>query len=214
MVIVGIDLSGPSNFTDAALVAFAAEGLHLNYLESVCGADDQRLFDVVSTFSDGDGAIVGIDAPLSYNPGGGDRPGDRVLRGLVIDAGLEPGSVMPPTMTRMAYLTLRGVCVARALERIGPTRPRVVEVHPGASLALHGAPIAAVRTFKREVEARHHLLKWFMAQGLVAIPTADDPTAHFVAACACAMAAWKWASNGSLWCHRAAPPLHPYDFAC
>jgi hypothetical protein len=38
-----------------------------------------------------DQIAVGLDAPLSYNPGGGDRPADACLRKAVVGAGLRQG---------------------------------------------------------------------------------------------------------------------------
>ena len=213
-IVAGIDLAGPSNLSDTAVALFSANGRRLACLRVAVGADDRSLLDIVSDASNGAAAVVGLDAPLSYNPGGGDRPGDDELRRRVIRAGLPPGSVMPPTMTRMAYLTLRGVCVARALATIRPVPPRVVEVHPGACLALRGAPIGDVRAFKRQGAARGRLLGWLEAQGVEGVAALTSPTDHLVAACACAYAAWKWACDDASWCRGAAPPLHPYDFAC
>lgn len=214
MIVVGIDLSGPANSLDTALVMFASEGPKLTCRDVAVDLDDQKLLNRVSNATDDSPVIVGLDAPLSYNTGGGDRPGDKALRTRVIGAGLATGSVMPPTMTRMAYLTLRGVCVARALETIRPVPPRLVEVHPVASMALRHAPLADVKAMKRSAGSRLRLLEWLESQGLQGVAASADVADHVVAACACALAAWKWASEDVAWCRRAEPPLHPYDFAC
>jgi predicted nuclease with RNAse H fold len=214
VIVAGVDLAGPSNASDTAVAMFTTNDSQLTCTKTLVGADDQRLLEIISAVSNNGPIIVGLDAPLSYNSGGGDRPGDKELRRRVMEAGLESGSVMTPTMNRMAYLTLRGVCVARALDTIQPVRPRVVEVHPGASLALRGAPIGDVRSFKRESEARRRLVGWLEAQGLQNLAAVNDAADHLVAACACALAAWKWASGDTVWCRRAVLPLHPYDFAC
>lgn len=132
MFIVGIDLSGPSNTADTSLVVFRAEDERLLLREALSGAGDKSIYEAVSRLCTQDAVAIGIDAPLSYNPGGGDRPCDSDLRRRCIEAGMHPGSVMAPTMTRMAYLTLRGISVARSLESIPKAPPRIVEVHPGA----------------------------------------------------------------------------------
>ena len=209
MRVIGLDLSGPGNTADTAAVVGEAspEGLRLTG-HAVGVADDAILAWVAAA---GPGVVVGLDAPLSYQPGGGDRPGDRALRRAVVAAGMASGSVMTPTMTRMAYLTLRGVSLSRALGTLAE-RPRVAEVHPGAALALRGAPIADVRALKQDAAARARLLAWLEAAGVrgaAALPADSD---HLVAACACALAAWKWASGEPAWLQRAEPPAHPHDY--
>lgn len=214
MIVAGVDLSGPSNSSHTAIAWFSGDGADLSCSKTVVGADDRTLFELFSGVADGSGFVVGLDAPLSYNPGGGDRPGDARLRRRLVQAGLRSGSVMTPTMTRMAYLTLRGISVARALETIRPHPPRIVEVHPGGSLALRGAPIDAVRRFKTDGPARTRLLEWLEAHGLGGVASLEHADDHLVAACAGAHAAWKWAGNAAVWCEPATAPLHPYDFAC
>ena len=157
--------------------------------------------------------IAGIDAPLSYNIGGGDRPADAALRKKIIAAGLRPGSVMVPTMTRMVYLTLRGMAVARLL-RAAHEKTAVVEVHPGAAMVLRGAPVDDVAAFKFDSKCRLNLLAWLEGQGLRNVAAVQEPTDHYVAACGAALAAWKWHINETKWLHRAVLPFHPFDFAC
>ena len=216
MQIVGIDLSGISNSRDTCLVYFQEHTGRLTRLGYVHGADDQRILETVAQLAPDDPIVVGIDAPLSYNISGSDRPGDRALRQAIRAAGMRSGSVMTPTMPRMVYLTLRGLGVCRCLESLR-TRQRsiqIVEVHPGATMALRGAPINAVLELKRDIEAQRQLLLWLEAEGLdgvMDIPTWSD---HYVAACAAALAAWKWCRNETVWCTPAQPPYHPYDFAC
>jgi hypothetical protein len=71
-----------------------------------------------------------------------------------------------------------------------------------------------VADFKREAAARYRLLEWMEELGLDNVPRADKPTDHFIAACAAAVAAWRWSQGKAAWCYRARPPEHPYDFAC
>jgi len=158
--VLGIDLAGPSNPTHTVAAGFrAAKGsLHHRFHRADLGDPEiQALFEkeIPAEAS----LVIGLDAPLSYHPGGGDRPADRDLRHRLIAAGLPPGTVMAPTMSRMAYLTLRGVVVARTLTTLRP-RCRLVEVHPAGAMALRGASVTAVRALKRSARERRTLVRW------------------------------------------------------
>ncbi|MEX1365431.1 MAG: DUF429 domain-containing protein [Nannocystaceae bacterium] len=213
--IVGIDLAGPSNTADTALVIGRATSKTLELQEARIGVTDSSILALARELAAGPTGFA-LDAPLAYNEGGGDRPGDRDLRRKIIDKGLASGSVMPPTMTRMAYLTLRGVCVARGigLSTGGAATVRIVEVHPGATMALRDAPVDAVRGYAKQPEARERLLQWLGQQGITGLDPALTKTSHQIAAVAAALAGWAWDNGRSEWCHEAAPPLHPFDFAC
>jgi hypothetical protein len=121
---------------------------------------------------------------------------------------------MCPTMTGMAYLTLRGIAVARSVATICEPPPRIVEIHPGGTLALRGAPIDLVKTFKRRPASRRRLLGWLDENGLRGASRLAGASDHQVAACAAALAAWHWSRGRPAWIAPADPPLHPYDFAC
>lgn len=213
-MIVGLDLSCPRNASDTAIVSFQVKELGLARHEFLYGANDQDLLGFFSGLTDASNVVVGIDAPLSYNNGGGDRLSDKKLRQKVIEAGLQPGAVMPPTMTRMVYLTLRGISVARMLGTIRQVTIEIVEVHPGAALVLRGGPVSLVSSFKQDEQARRHLLDWLERQGLQNAGDIRMPTHHYVAACAAALAAWQWRMGESVWLHPADPPIHPFDYAC
>ena len=120
---------------------------------------------------------------------------------------------MAPTMTRMAYLTLRGISVARLLlaacEGI-----KIVEVHPVAAMALRGAPINDVIELKNCAKSRRNLLAWLSLQGLKNIADIENPNDDYVAACACALSAWKWNQKKTAWLYPAEQPVHPFDYAC
>lgn len=215
MYVVGIDLSGPSNSADTAMVNFLVDDHRLVIRETVLGAGDQAIIGKLTDLaSEDEEVVVGLDSPLSYNVGGGDRPGDARLRSAIVEVGLRSGAVMPPTMNRMVYLTLRGVSVARLVKSIKLRTPGIVEVHPGATMALRGAPVEQVIAFKKDERARRELLEWLEHQGLEGAATANTPSDHYVAACAGALAAWKWSRNELVWVERADPPIHPFDFAC
>lgn len=209
--VVGIDLSGPANAANTAVVWFSEKDGKLQFAGDVAGATDADILDVVSSLNV---PIVGLDAPLSYNPGGGFRPSDSALQKVVVRTGMRPGSVMAPTFNRMAYLTLRGIVVARTLEALGLPRQNIVEVHPGAAFALHGAPIGDVLGYGAVRAPRVSLVSWLRTAGLRGLPVKLSETSHSTAACGAALAAWKWTSGKPKWCWKANPPHHPYDYAC
>jgi predicted nuclease with RNAse H fold len=213
MKIVGIDLSGPRNIADTCLVSFEERGEEIHLAEVREEADDSQILQAVSSLGSKERIAIGIDAPLSYNPGGGDRLSDKELRQLASEKGRV--GILSPTMMRMVYLTLRGVALTRMLEAMKPQYDlQIVEVHPGACMLLHGALREEVNAFKREVVARQQLLDWLEEKGMRINPRAETVPDHFVAACAAAFGAWQWALGKSVWRSPADPPKHPYDFAC
>lgn len=212
--IIGVDLSGPTNVKDTVFLGFKRTGEGLALVRDIEGARDEEIYQVTAELASRGTVVVGLDAPLSYNPGGGDRPGDAALRERITAAGLHPGSVMTPTMTRMAYLTLRGITVTRLLSSLSEPHPRMVEVHPGAALALRGANVPDVRSFKVDPGALQRLLGWLFRQGINLSGVQKEAGDHHVAACAAALAAWKWDKGESAWRHPADPPHHPFDLAC
>jgi predicted nuclease with RNAse H fold len=214
MFIVGIDLSGPSNIKDTALTCFECRADHLCLVHAQQNVSDLEIVDLIVDFQQQAGLVIGLDAPLSYNPGGGDRPADAQLRKLIVKTGLRSGSVMTPTMTRMVYLTLRGLSLAHILNNLASESISVIETHPGAALALHSAPIDNVVNLKSSKTAQNDLLYWLEQQGLQGASTLKDSGDHMVAACASAFAAWKWQNDESKWLRKTDPPFHPFDFAC
>src|SRR6185503_16274633 len=105
MKIVGIDLSGPRNFADTCLVSFETRGEEIHLIDVREGADDDQILEAISGFGHNERIVIGIDAPLSYSPKGGERSSDSALRRFVYSKGARVG-IMSPTMTRMVYLTL------------------------------------------------------------------------------------------------------------
>jgi hypothetical protein len=81
-------------------------------------------------------------------------------------------------------------------------------------LALHGAPVTAVRIFKQDAAAQGQLLCWLEAQGMNGVASIHTFSDHSIAACASAFAAWKWASSEAKWLTPAAHPFHPFAFTC
>ena len=214
MYVVGIDLSGPANKADTAVVAFQLQGERLLLTEAISGADDHSILGRFQLWVTEEDVVTGIDAPLSYNVGGGDRPGDARLRAAIIGAGLRPGTVMAPTFNRMVYLTLRGIAVSRLLQTLEPRMPSIVEVHPSATIALRGGPVQHALVYRADGNARREILNWLEGQGLEGVTAIETPSAHYLDACACALAAWKWSVAQPIWVERALQPIHPFDFAC
>ena len=212
--IFGIDLSGPSNTKESALVSFEARDDSLQMVTAIGGATDLSVYDAIIENSANVEVIVGIDAPLSYNPGGGDRESDKDLRKHLIAKGMSSGSVMPPTLTKMAYLTLRGISVARFLERYPNKKIKIAEVHPSGAMALRGAPVESIKKMKTSIRAKRTLLQWLVNQGLNGIDASGSVSDHYVAACAAALAAWKWRLGEPVWIFKSKMPFHPYDFVC
>jgi predicted nuclease with RNAse H fold len=213
--VIGVDLAGPGNAAETAIAVFQRTRDTLRHVASRLGVDDAEIADIVTRTAAEGSVAVGLDAPLSYNPGGGLRPSDQSLREALRGHGLRVSSVMPPTLNRMAYLTLRGLAVARWLSSLdGANDVRIVEVHPGAALGLGGAPVADVQAFKKSRAACLRLVQWMESAGLIGVPDEAARACHSVAACAAALGAWKWSDGRSAWHHPAEPPRHPFDFAC
>ena len=214
MKVVGIDLSGPRNFADTGLVSFEERDEEIHLIDVCEGADDDQILQAIMRLDPAEQIVIGIDAPLSYNSNGGDRPSDRELRGFVRDHGARVG-IMPPTMIRMVYLTLRGVYLTRLLEALKPQyNLNIMEVHPGACMVLRGADAEYVRKFKSEPSVRGNLLNWLNTKGLQGISRESLVSDHYVAACAAALGAWQWVMGKWVWRSANMPPHHPYDFAC
>jgi uncharacterized protein len=214
MAVVGIDLSGPRNSADTYLVSFKEQGNEIHLENIRAGANDEQLLEAVLGLGTHKEISIGIDAPLSYNFSGGDRPFDRDLRRLVKEKGGFAG-VMPPTIMRMVYLTLRGVTLTRLIESYrSQFEFQIIEIHPGACMFLHGADPHDVKTFKHDPSVRARLLHWLESKGVKGISDPEPAADHYVAACAAAFGAWQWKQGKSIWKYPANPPHLPYDFAC
>lgn len=214
--IIGIDLSGPASPESTAISLFRAAGDKLKFIRFGREGTDEAIRNEVSNAAKNGPVVVGLDAPLSYEPGGGQRKRDADLRRLLISKGLKPGSVMAPTFNRMAWLTLRGMGVARLLGQcVGGGRVKIVEVHPGGAMVLAGAPAELVRSYGSSPSAAYDLLRWLsLFPPIEDLAVAAAPSSHSVASVAAAIAAWGWRLESSKWKAEAELPWHPYDFAC
>lgn len=112
MKVIGIDLSGPSNHKDTVLTVFDKHENNLKFIKLKSNIGDHGILKEISEQGQLDKAVIGIDAPLSYEDGG-DRQGDHGLRKFIVALGMKPGSIMPPTLNRMVYLTLRGIKLSK-----------------------------------------------------------------------------------------------------
>ncbi|WP_273851579.1 DUF429 domain-containing protein [Guptibacillus spartinae] len=202
----GIDLSGPSNTKDTSLAIFEGSDTHLTFVQLLEGVTDEEIYE---RFQDKKETFIGMDAPLSYQPGGGDRPSDRSLRRRIVKAGMRSSSIMTPTMTRMVYLTLRGISLSRGLGHA-----HIVEVHPGAAIGLRAPHLEAVLGYKTNMELREELKTFLESEGVIGIPNKALKSSHSFDACLAAYAAWKWQQGKSKFLYQAEPPFHPFDLSC
>ncbi|GAB3804524.1 DUF429 domain-containing protein [Virgibacillus kimchii] len=219
MRIIGIDLSGPSNHKDTVLTVFEAAGEQLRFIKCRNHMSDAEILEEIFVQSQIDEVVIGLDAPLSYEDGGGDRESDRALRKFIVEMGMKPGSIMAPTFTRMVYLTLRGIKLSREIETQISRHPiSLVEVHPGAVIGSRLTVLEKdyVLSYKQNPEVRKLLLGWFEQQQLIGIPETAAEKSHTIDACAAALGAWHWGDEvfTPKWVYAAKPPLHPYDFCC
>ncbi|AZU62319.1 DUF429 domain-containing protein [Neobacillus mesonae] len=219
MRIIGIDLSGPSNHKDTVLTVFKRQAGQLTFIKLLSYISDMDILNEIKYQSQIDEVVIGIDAPLSYQDGGGDRPGDKQLRQFIVTLGMKPGSIMAPTLNRMVYLTLRGIKLTREIENLETRNSvSVVEVHPGAIIGsrLLSEDLNYVLTYKQDVTARMFIRNWFKEQNLTNLPDVVQEESHSIDACAAALGAWHWKDESlePKWLYPANPPLHPFDYSC
>lgn len=218
MYYAGIDLSGPSNHADTVVMIFEDRKDALIFKEKVTPASDGDIIDTLSRLASEGKVVVGIDAPLSYQDGGGDRMRDRSLRQFLMGEGGRSSSIMTPTMTRMVYLTLRGIRLSRELSHLDtPYDIQVVEVHPGAAVLTRVDDADHFLSYKKDRSIRKEVLDWLRDHmNMLDIPEESLEHVHTLDACGAALAAWGWNDSKlvSPWSYHAEPPLHPYDFCC
>lgn len=219
MRVIGIDLSGPSNHKDTVLSVFEVQNKQLRFIKIRGNMSDEEILKEVAAQAELDEVVIGIDAPLSYEDGGGDRESDRDLRKYIVGIGMKSGSIMPPTLNRMVYLTLRGIRLSREIASLDSKHSiSIVEVHPGAVIGsrLPSIEMNYVLTYKNDLEVRKILLNFLSQQGLMGIPESAVELSHSFDACAAALGAWHWKDAGfsPKWSFPAQPPLHPYDYCC
>jgi predicted nuclease with RNAse H fold len=74
MIVMGIDLSGPANAKDTAAAIFQLKNDQLIFKNMITDASDEMIISSIHSAALIDELAIGIDAPLSYQDGGGDRP--------------------------------------------------------------------------------------------------------------------------------------------
>lgn len=210
----GLDLSGPSNTKDTTLTWFESQDSSLSYIDHITDINDETILSQIESLANKNKVILGIDAPLSYNDGGGNRPRDNALRKFLNKAGLDFIGILPPTFSRMGWLTMRGIRLTREITGLSLGNPiSILEVHPGAALGLRGAPVHSLQQYKKdETKGCLQLKGWFSTQNITGLPDEYGLTSHEIDAVAAALAAWQWQSGKSIWRYEADPPLHPFEF--
>ncbi|KIL43601.1 hypothetical protein KP77_33070 [Jeotgalibacillus alimentarius] len=215
MIVIGIDLSGPSNHKDTVAAAFSVKENRLSFIESINVASDQDILSLAGRYLGKEKVVIGIDAPLSYQDGGGDRVQDKALRGVLKEGGLNGSSIMTPTMTRMVYITLRGIQLSRMLQNLHGDA-EIVEVHPGAAIGLRMPAPELALTYKKDTAARTAVFNWLTEQYFSELPDTTADTTHAIDACGAALAAWYYAApdKNSIWVYEKTSAAHPFVMCC
>ncbi|KAA9023601.1 DUF429 domain-containing protein [Niallia endozanthoxylica] len=218
MIVMGIDLSGPANHKDTAMAVFQTTGDELNLLDRVVHVDDEKILSMILSYTKYE-IIIGIDAPLSYQDGGGDRPQDKSLRDFIKSYGLLGSSIMPPTLTKMVYLILRGISLTRRIMQLNDDKKiKIVEVHPGAAIGTRIGPSYLYHAlhYKKEIHSRYVILDWFQSVGLKNLPIDIADNTHQMDACAAALAAWHWGDSAKtpVWHWDGVTSAHPFEICC
>lgn len=149
-VCIGIDLSGPSNAQDTSLCLLSDSAITL-YND----CNDQKIIEILQQLPNDQAVLIAADAPLTYQDGGGFRDIDRALRQHLNQQGFKKIGVMAPTMTRMAYLTLRGLRLKEVCREF--VQVQLFETHPGAALVCSGMDYELVQKIKTEPQAVHSI---------------------------------------------------------
>jgi len=214
-IFFGIDLSGPVNIIDTVISWFKYDHSKekLNLIDYKIGADDNFIFNIVKDLSINNDLFLAIDAPLSYNMNGGDRESDKSLREFLKKKKLKTSSVMTPTMTRMSYLTLRGISITRILETL-KKKPNVIEVHPFVSLLINGANKEDIKNVKKNEKAKQNILNFLKKRQISKLPVIVSKNDHFISSVIAAQIAFFYSRNQYQWRSKRKFPFHPYDFVC
>ncbi|WP_321277390.1 DUF429 domain-containing protein [Thiomicrorhabdus indica] len=142
-IFIGIDLSGPSNTSDTALCCY--DGHQVSVISDL---NDAQIVEFLQKIDAKTKVLLAIDAPLSYNEGGGYRDIDTALRQKLNQKGFSQLGVMPPTLTKMVYLTMRGMRLRELCVQF--SNIQIFETHPGGSLALDGINYESIKRIKKD----------------------------------------------------------------
>ena len=214
-IFFGIDLSGPVNIIDTVISWFKYDRSKekLNLIDYKIGADDYFIFNIIKDLSINNDLFLAIDAPLSYNMNGGDRESDKSLREFLKKKNIKTSSVMTPTMTRMSYLTLRGISITRILETL-KKKPKVIEVHPFVSLLINGANKEDIKNVKKNEKAKQNIFNFLKKRQISNLPVIVSKNDHFISSVIAAQIAYFYSKNQYQWRSKRKFPFHPYDFVC
>ncbi|WP_167577627.1 DUF429 domain-containing protein [Ammoniphilus sp. YIM 78166] len=216
MKVMGIDLAGPSNHRDTVMTLFQVKEEGLFFEKQWKEVSDQQIFQLVQTLTKEQPLFIGIDSPLSYEDGGGLRQLDKELQTVVKSIGMRSSSVMPPTFTRMAYLTLRGIALTRLFLSIPTPNPiQIAEVHPGAVFGLRmQKEIHVVLNYKKDQADRERVASYFPDWSMFKVPNEVSAESHTLDSCGAALGVWAWSRGEAKWVGKARPPFHPFPIVC
>jgi uncharacterized protein len=217
--IIGIDLSGPANHKDTVMSVFQLTDGLLTFEKVVDHASDESILTAIQSISSKERIVIGLDAPLSYQDGGGDRPQDKSIRQFIKGCGLIGSSIMPPTLTKMVYLTLRGMGLTRRIMQLEHAENiRIVEVHPGAAIGtrIGSKELYHALQYKKEIASRMVIFDWFQIIGMRDIPNEFVETSHLIDSCGAVLAAWHWCDETKqpTWHWKEKTDEHPFEFCC
>ncbi|RXT06556.1 DUF429 domain-containing protein [Ammoniphilus sp. CFH 90114] len=216
MRVIGIDLAGPANHQDTVMTIFRESEEGLYFEQQWKKVSDDQIIRIITELSAEQTLYIGLDAPLSYQDGGGLRAQDRELQIAIGDVGMRKSSIMPPTFTKMVYLTLRGVTLTRTLLSL-PTRNRIriAEVHPGAVFGMRMTDkIDVVLNYKTDFEDRSSILTHFPIWKVYDVPQEVALESHTLDSCGAALGVWNWSRGEAKWEYQACPPYHPFPVVC
>ena len=186
---VGIDLAGPANFADTCMAIEWQGQFNIH-----CGCSDTDILEILAPYLGKTPVFIALDAPLTYQEGGGYRDVDRALRHHLNQQGFAKIGVMAPTMTKMVYLTLRGLRLKERFSAIPQTT--FFETHPGAALVLSGANYDTVCNIKASPQALATITDFLKQYLAFAHPITQD---HQAMAIAAMLSAKRAALGESLW---------------
>lgn len=219
MKVIGIDLSGPANHKDTVLTVFQVRKDQLFFEDMVVDVSDEIMISTILAAASAEEVVVGMDAPLSYQDGGGDRPQDKSIRQFIKSFGLSGSSIMPPTLTKMVYITLRGITLTRRIMASSDFKNiRLVEVHPGAAIGvrLGAESLVHALNYKKDLASSKFIFDWFKTVGFLGLPDEIPYISHQIDACGAALAAWHWAepTKQAKWLWNETSPEHPFEYCC
>lgn len=209
---IGIDLSGPANIKDTALTLAFGDEERLTVTAVMEHCSDMEIYNLIGELVS-EKPLIAIDAPLSYNQGGGFRPGEKALTTYLREKQLFRPGIMAPTMTKMVYLTLRGISLAHMLKENFDT-VQIFENHPGSTLLLNGFDAHLVKQFKKEAGPRTAIIEGLSSRGMAFPNTEVGFSDHQLASCAACFCAWLFARGAAKWVHPAEHPFHPFPIVC